>query len=49
MPDFDPQDIATLPEGGFGWGLIVNQMDHVKYRREGRRNHLAIIKDLRLL
>ncbi len=42
--DFDPTDISALPEGGFGWPLINCQMDQVRYRREGNRNHLTLIK-----
>ncbi|MEM0987369.1 MAG: ATP-binding protein [Pseudomonadota bacterium] len=34
--DFDPDDFENLPEGGFGWMLILTQMDAVAYeRREG--------------
>ncbi|MBS0125133.1 ATP-binding protein [Thetidibacter halocola] len=32
----------TLPEGGFGWGLIHTLVSHLDYRREGGCNHLSL-------
>jgi serine/threonine-protein kinase RsbW len=40
--DFDPADIAHLPEGGMGLFLIHSVMDHVEYRRVGDRNALSM-------
>lgn len=44
--EFDCEDLANLPVGGFGWVLINSEMDQIRYRREGGTNHLAIVKDL---
>jgi serine/threonine-protein kinase RsbW len=40
--DFDPSDIAHLPEGGMGIFLIHSVMDRVEYRRLGDRNALTM-------
>jgi serine/threonine-protein kinase RsbW len=39
----EPQtgDIASLPEGGFGWALIRKLSHDLTYRREGERNQLS--------
>ena len=34
-------DLATLPEGGFGWFLIRTLTQNLAYRRNGERNHLS--------
>lgn len=34
-------DLATLPEGGFGWFLIRTLTQNLAYRRNGARNHLS--------
>ena len=39
---FDPDDLENLPEGGFGWMLIREQMDVVEYARTGDRNVLRL-------
>lgn len=39
-----PRDLADLPEGGFGWHMIFNLAQDVRYRRTNDRN----ILDLRL-
>ena len=44
--DFDPNDIARLPEGGMGLFLIHTVMDSVEYRRLGERNTLAMSRRL---
>ncbi len=44
--DFDPADIAHLPEGGMGLFLIHSVMDSVEYRRLGERNTLAMSRRL---
>ena len=48
LPDgtisFDVNDIDALPEGGFGWMLILTQMDEVSYQRSGSVNILRLEK-----
>jgi serine/threonine-protein kinase RsbW len=44
--DFDPQDVARLPEGGMGLFLIHSVMDEVEYRSRGGRNSLAMRRRL---
>ena len=39
-------DIGELPENGFGWFLIMDQMDDVQYARLSGTNHLKLIKRL---
>lgn len=38
-----PDDIALLPEGGFGWFLIRELATGLRYRRQGRWNRLEMI------
>jgi serine/threonine-protein kinase RsbW len=45
-PDFDPDDLASVPEGGRGIFLIHALMDRVEYLREGAANVLLMIKAL---
>ena len=45
-PDFDPDDLASVPEGGRGTFLIHALMDRVEYLREGAANVLLMIKAL---
>jgi len=40
--DFDPADVAHLPEGGMGLYIIHSVMDRVEYRRLGDRNALSM-------
>ncbi|MEM7426039.1 MAG: ATP-binding protein [Pseudomonadota bacterium] len=40
------QVTGELPESGFGWHLILDQMDVVEYSREDGRNRLTLIKHL---
>jgi serine/threonine-protein kinase RsbW len=44
--EFDPTDIANLPEGGMGLYLISSVMDEVAYRSEGGRNALSMKRRL---
>lgn len=44
--DFGSGDLATLPEGGFGWPLIRAQVDAFDYRRQDGRNLLRLAKRL---
>ncbi len=44
--DFDPADVANLPEGGMGLYLIHRVMDRVEFRRKGRRNALVMRRRL---
>jgi serine/threonine-protein kinase RsbW len=45
-PDFDPDDLASVPEGGLGTFLIHALMDHVEYLRDGSSNVLLMTKAL---
>ena len=40
VPD-DPEDIAALPEGGFGWFIIHALAQDMLYEREGGANRLS--------
>lgn len=42
--DFEIDDIENLPEGGFGWMLIRNEMDNVAYERRDGCNVLRLEK-----
>ena len=42
--EFDIDDIENLPEGGFGWMLIKNEMDNVQYERRDGCNVLRLEK-----
>ena len=42
--DFDADDLDQLPEGGFGWMLIREQMDQVEYERRDGCNVLMLAK-----
>ncbi len=48
LPDgevsFEVDDIENLPEGGFGWMLIRNEMDNVTYERRDGCNVLRLEK-----
>jgi len=44
--DFDPADIASLPEGGMGLYLIHSVMDEVEYRSRDGRNSLFMRRRL---
>ena len=44
LPQFEADDLASLPVGGFGWGLIFSEMDEVHYYRKAGVNHLSLIK-----
>src|SRR5262249_15509961 len=44
--DFDPSDVAALPEGGMGLYLIHSVMDHVEFRRDGGRNRFVMRRRL---
>lgn len=45
-PEFDAQDLSTLPEGGLGLFLIHQIMDQVQYRSRQGRNTLKMTKKL---
>ena len=49
LPDgtnsFEPDDLANLPEGGFGWMLIRSEMDDVTYERREGCNVLTMSKN----
>ena len=42
--DYDPLDIDSLPEGGFGLKVIKSCMDEVNYQREDGKNHWSLTK-----
>jgi serine/threonine-protein kinase RsbW len=42
MPDFDPDDHDTFPEGGFGLAIILQCTDQVLTERHGDANHLIL-------
>ncbi|MDG3441459.1 ATP-binding protein [Nitrospirillum amazonense] len=42
--DFDPTDLANLPESGMGLSLIQSSFDRVVYERAGDRNRLSLFK-----
>lgn len=44
--DFDPTDIANLPEGGMGLFIIESVMDHVEFERRGSRNAMVMTRRL---
>ncbi|QBY01853.1 ATP-binding protein [Rhodophyticola sp. CCM32] len=37
----DQTKVETLPEGGFGWGLIHQLASDLRYSRQGYENHLS--------
>jgi anti-sigma regulatory factor (Ser/Thr protein kinase) len=52
---FDPNTVPAVDAaadwqerriGGLGWHLVRQAVDEVRYRREGDRNHLVLIKRL---
>lgn len=42
MPDFNPDDPDTFPEGGFGLAIILQGTDKVVTERHGDTNHLIL-------
>ncbi|HOK06595.1 MAG TPA: ATP-binding protein [Syntrophales bacterium] len=44
--DFDPADVASLPEGGMGKSIIAAVMDDIAYECEGGTNTLILTKKL---
>jgi serine/threonine-protein kinase RsbW len=42
--DFDPSDIANLPEGGMGLKIIKNCMDEVYYQNTDGQNRWLLTK-----
>jgi serine/threonine-protein kinase RsbW len=44
---FDPTDLAALPEGGMGLGIIKTAFEYVDYRSQGGTNRLRLGKRLR--
>jgi serine/threonine-protein kinase RsbW len=40
------QELANLPEGGFGWNLIMMLTDEVSLERRNNRNYLTLTKKL---
>ncbi|CAM2065148.1 ATP-binding protein [Sulfidibacter corallicola] len=43
-PQFDPEDLESLPENGYGRFLVDQIMDRVDYHRENDRNYLYMEK-----
>ena len=46
-PDFDPNDLLSIPEGGRGTFLMHTLMDSVRYGKVGGANLLAMTKALK--
>lgn len=47
LPDIDPDDIANLPEGGFGIGLLNALTDRVEYASDAHgRNTLRLFRSI---
>lgn len=46
LPEFDPDDLSTFPEGGFGLFIIKTQMDDVSYQSCDGVNTLTLVKSL---
>ena len=44
--EFDPDDIANLPEGGMGLFLIQSVMDEVEFDRRDGRNAMRMTRRL---
>ena len=44
--DFDPRDVANLPEGGMGLFIIHSVMDQVEFRHRDGRNALVMTRRL---
>lgn len=44
---YDPEDIASLPQGGMGLYIMKEIMDDVRYSRAGGINTLTMVKSLR--
>jgi serine/threonine-protein kinase RsbW len=44
--DFDPGDVANLPEGGMGLFIIHSVMDHVEFHRRDGRNAMGMTRRL---
>jgi serine/threonine-protein kinase RsbW len=44
--NFDPDDIARLPEGGMGLHIIYETMDQITYESSNQKNTLTMIKRL---
>lgn len=42
LPDLSGS-FNTLPEGGFGWFLIHDQTDEIRYQRKADENHLELL------
>jgi len=45
--DFDPEELASVPEGGMGLFIIQSVMDEMNYGSEEGRNTLTMTKFLR--
>lgn len=43
-PGMDRRDLERLPEGGFGWFLIRNEVDRLAYERRCGRNFLSMAR-----
>jgi len=44
FPDVDPQDLASLPEGGWGLAIMQQVMDEVTYSTSNGKNVLTLTK-----
>lgn len=46
--EIENNELDDLPEGGFGWSLIMTLMDEVILKRKNNRNYLSLSKKIRL-
>ncbi len=46
--EINGQELANLPEGGFGWNLILMLTDDVSLNRRNNRNYLTLRKKIAL-
>lgn len=42
--EFDPTDLSTLPESGFGLIIIKKTMDEIIYKSDGHNHRLRMVK-----
>ncbi len=43
MPKIDPKSLSDLPEGGFGWAMVRELTQDIRYSRSGSVNHLTFL------
>lgn len=43
MPEFSLDAPSDLPEGGFGWAMVRELTQGIRYQRDGAVNHLSFL------